>query len=169
MYPLRALLGEWERGLMIENETRQDAFTEFVTSTEAHLRIALTAAFGPDLGREAAAEALAYGWENWDRVRALDNPAGYLYRVGYNKARRMRSQPVSLPAIVQTRLPWVEPGLPAALVQLSEKQRTVVALLHGMQWSMSEVAQLLNISKASVQKHSERGLARLRSSLGVEQ
>ncbi len=153
---------------MIENETRADTFTAFVTSNEAQLRVALTAQYGPELGREAAAEALAYGWENWDRVRVLDNPIGYLYRVGYNKARRMRKRPVSLPAVVQGRQPWIEPGLPSALMQLSEKQRTVVALLHGMQWSMSEVAELLGISKSSVQKHGERGLARLRKSLGVE-
>lgn len=153
---------------MIPDKTKADSFTEFVTETEERLRIALIATHGPDRGREAAAEALAYGWENWDRVRTLENPAGYLYRVGHNKARRMGRPMVSLPAVDSSREPWIEPGLPSALEQLPDQQRTVVALLHGLQWSMSEVADLLGVSKATVQKHADRGLAKLRRKLGVK-
>jgi len=65
-------------------------------------------------------------------------------------------------------LGWVEPGLPAALAKLPEQQRVVVALLHGYQWSMSEVADLLNVSKSTVQSYAQRGLRRLRKKLGVE-
>ena len=90
-----------------------------MTTTEARLRIALSAAHGLETGREAAAEALAYGWEHWDRIQTMENPAGYLYRVGQNQARRMRpKQPLSLPAVDPQREPWVEPGLPAALAKL---------------------------------------------------
>jgi RNA polymerase sigma factor (sigma-70 family) len=63
---------------------------------------------------------------------------------------------------------WVEPGLSAALARLSEKQRLVVALLYGYQWSMSEVAALLDVSKGTVQSYADRGLKRLRRKLGVE-
>lgn len=153
---------------MPSDRTKTDTFTDFVMATEERLRHALTAAHGPERGREAAAEALAYGWEHWDRVGRMDNPAGYLYRVGYSKARRMRRKPIRLPVIRVQSERWVEPGLPQALADLSDQQRTVVALLHGMQWSMSEVAEVLGISKASVQKHSERGMRRLRKRLGVD-
>ena len=154
---------------LIPEETKADSFTEFVTTTEAKLRVALSAAHGPDRGREATAEALAYGWENWDRIHTMENPAGYLYRVGQNRAKRMSArQAVSLPAVDPQREPWVEPGLPAALAKLPEQQRVVVALLHGYQWSMSEVADLLNVSKSTVQSYAERGLRRLRKKLGVE-
>jgi len=34
------------------------------------------------------AEALAYAWENWDRLSSMKNPVGYLYRVGQSRARR---------------------------------------------------------------------------------
>jgi DNA-directed RNA polymerase specialized sigma24 family protein len=78
----------------IETETESDAFTVFYSETEPQLRRALTAAVGADAGRDATAEALAYGWEHWDRVGAMDNPAGYLYRVGRSKARnRPRRNP----------------------------------------------------------------------------
>ncbi len=55
---------------MLPDETKTDAFTEFVSHIEAKLRYALAAALGTEYGRDAAAEALAYSWEHWDRVQA---------------------------------------------------------------------------------------------------
>jgi len=152
---------------VLPDETRADTFSSFVVDREEHLRIALTARFGPDLGREAAADALAYGWEHWDRISAMENPAGYLYRVGMNAARRSRRRPAVVMPEVSIETPWVEPGLPKALQSLSPQQRTVVALVYGLDWTMAEVAELLDISKASVQKHADRGMSRLRRTLGV--
>jgi DNA-directed RNA polymerase specialized sigma24 family protein len=43
-----------------------------------------------------------------------------------------------------------------------------VFLVHGHQWSLSEVATLLEISKGTVQTHMERGMERLRRELKVE-
>jgi DNA-directed RNA polymerase specialized sigma24 family protein len=77
-------------------------------------------------------------------------------------------EPGGLPSVNIERQPWVEPGLPDAFTALSEMQRIVVALLHGYQWSMSEVAEHLGITKATVQTHDQRGLDRLRHKLGVE-
>lgn len=65
-----------------------EAFTEFAKDVEPRLRLALVAAFGVEVGLEATAEALAYGWENWDSLSSRPNPAGYLFGVGRNKARR---------------------------------------------------------------------------------
>lgn len=72
------------------------AFTVFVTETEPRLRHALVARFGPDSGRDATAEALAYGWEHWAKVRAMANPAGYLFRVGQTHARRLETPTAAL-------------------------------------------------------------------------
>ncbi len=98
----------------------------------------------------------------------MENPSGYLYRVGYDKARRMRPRSVRLPVVEPHRSTWVEPGLPDAFAALSERQRIVVALLHGYQWSMAEVAEHLGVSKGTVQTHDRRGLDRLRRKLGVK-
>lgn len=152
---------------MVPDRSDGVGFTEFVKASESRLRQALTAAFGPDVGIEAAAEALAYGWEHWDKVAASDNPAGYLYRVGYNQAIRMKRRHVKFPMVDSEREPWLEPGLPDAIAALPEQQRIVVGLLHGYQWTMSEVAAHLGVSKGTVQSHAERGLAKLRSRLGV--
>ena len=153
---------------MVESRTRVDSFTSFVRAGEPRIRQALSVAFGSDVGREATAEALAYGWEHWDRVSAMDNPTGYLYVVGRDRARRAkaRRRPSFIP-IQSGGLPWVEPGLPKALGRLSERQRTVVMLLYCFQWSMSEVADLLDVSKSSVQSYAERGMTNLRRTLGV--
>lgn len=154
---------------MLQDDTKVEAFTRFVESVEPRLRGALTAALGADVGREAAAEALAYGWEHWDRVEGMENPAGYLYRVGRNRGGRMRRKPrVVFPAAQIAGEPWVEPGLPDAVASLPERQRVVVYLLHSDEWTMSEVAELLMISKASVQRHAERAMEKLRRALGVE-
>ena len=44
----------------------------------------------------------------------------------------------------------------------------VVLLLFGYEWSMSEVAELLGVTKATVQSYSDRALVTLRRKLGVK-
>jgi DNA-directed RNA polymerase specialized sigma24 family protein len=153
-------------------ERAEQGFTAFVEQHERSLREALTAAFGVDVGRDATADALAHAWTRWDRVSAMDNPVGYLYVVGRNRARRIltlrRSTPVRYPVPTGDGAPPFEPALAGALAALSERERAVVLLLHGFQWTMSEVAETLDLSKSTVQSYAERALAKLRSGIGVE-
>jgi RNA polymerase sigma factor (sigma-70 family) len=154
---------------VIHDQTTADSFTSFVTESEQRLRHALVAAFGPENGREAAAETLAYGWEHWDRIQEMANPAGYPYQVGRDRARRMSKRTRVLPApTIVGEEPWVEPGLPDALARLPEKQRLVVALVYGYGWSMSEVAELLEVSKGTVQSYADRGLKQLRRRMRID-
>ena len=147
--------------------TDRAAFTRFVEATSPRLTQALVARFGGDVGREMAAEALAYGWEHWDRVGKMANPAGYLYRVGCNRGRRLR-RPLLLPDPPPARSePLVEPGLPAALASLTDRQRVSVMLVHGAGWTLTETAVFLGVSPGAVYRHVERGLRRLRRSLEV--
>jgi DNA-directed RNA polymerase specialized sigma24 family protein len=147
-----------------------DAFTEFARVAEPRLRLALGAAFGFDLAQEATADAMAFAWEHWDRVMRSDNPVGYVFGVGRNRARRSlsRRRAPFLPPVSSSEIPWVEPGLPAALGRLSARQREVIMLLHCFEWTLSEVSDLLGLSRGTVQIHERRGLARLRRDLGVE-
>ena len=145
----------------------EESFVSFVRSIEPGLRVALVAGHGADRGREAANDALVYAWRHWDRVRTLDNPAGYLYRVGQRAARRRRVIPSVGFDRSSGRDPWVEPGLPAALMGLSTRQRQAVMLVEGYEFTFREVAALVGISLSSVQTHYERGMARLRTALGV--
>ena len=100
-------------------QLRTDAFTEFVKEVESRLQHALIARYGLQVGRESAAEALAYAWEHWDRVQQMTNPAGYLFRVGTSRSRRLRRSTRVLPEVSVDGARWVEPGLPSALRRLS--------------------------------------------------
>jgi DNA-directed RNA polymerase specialized sigma24 family protein len=153
------------------NQVKDLGFTAFFMVAEPRLRVALVSSFGLDLGQEAAAEALAFAWERWERVSAISNPVGYLYRIGRNKAIHATAsrKPVLFPDAPASDPPWVEPALAAALARLSERQRTVVMLLYCFEWSLAEVAEVLGMAKGSVQLHARRGMSKLRADLGVEQ
>jgi RNA polymerase sigma-70 factor (ECF subfamily) len=140
-------------------------FADFFAEAEPRLRRALVAAYGQERGREAAADALAYAWRHWSRVRRMANPVGYLYRVGQSAGRPRKTRHlVSRPDTVDV---WVEPGLSQALGQLTERQRVATVLVHGFGWTLREVAELTGVSVTTVQNHLERGLASLRSALEV--
>ncbi len=141
------------------------AFDWFVVEIRPNLARAFAAAYGLERGRDALAEASLYAWEHADRVRAMDNPAGYLWRVGQSRSRARRRRLVFPPA-GHDGMPEVEPKLPAALASLSERQRTCVLLTHAFGWTHQEVADLLGLSRSSVQVHSDRGLRSLRAALG---
>ena len=141
---------------------------EFVGVAEPRLRRALCAAFGREVGLEATAEAMAFFWENRERVLGKQNPIGFLWGVGRNKARSTGRVAPLFPPVPGDGMPWVEPGLPAAMSRLSMRQRTAVVLVHGYGWSLFEVAGLFGVSKPTVQKHVERGLAKLRKMMGVD-
>ncbi len=153
---------------MVARDSKVDEFTEFVIEHESRLRESLIAACGGEVGRDAAAEALVYGWERWDRVCGMENPVGYLYKVGLSRGRRAlwKRRPIFDP-VETARIPDVEPRVPEALAGLSERQQTVVILIHCFQWTQSEVGDLLGLSKTTVQNHLERGMSGLRREIGV--
>jgi RNA polymerase sigma-70 factor (ECF subfamily) len=154
---------------MVDDDAAE-TFTTFVRTVGPRLKQSLIAALGGDVGREATAEALAWGWENWPRLQAMDNPAGYLYRLGRNRGISvLRRHPVFPPVVeMSSSSPWVEPGLPAALAQLAEMQRVTVLLIHGFGWTYREVADHLGVAVGTVQTHVERAMTKLRHELKVE-
>jgi RNA polymerase sigma-70 factor (ECF subfamily) len=141
-------------------------FEAFVVAVEPRLRRALIGCRGVDGAQEAVAEALAYAWEHWFDVQAMENPAGYLYRVGQSRSRR-RTEP-RLPAPESMRIPDVEPALVPALLALPDRQRNAVWLVHACGWTYAEVAEALGISASAVGTHVGRALDRLRNTLEVD-
>jgi len=145
--------------------SRVDDFEGFATDAGQRLRRAYVGSLGVDGAADAAAEALAWAWENRERLSTMDNPVGYLYRVGHSKVRRRRRDTGVLPTPVEAGVPEVEPGLVPALRALSERQRTAVWLVHGCQWRHQEVADAMGISATAVATHVRRGLDHLRTRL----
>jgi RNA polymerase sigma factor (sigma-70 family) len=143
-------------------------FPSFFTDAEPRLRRAFASLYGRDRGADATAEALAYAWENWERIRTMERPLGYLFRVGQTRTRRLRiRRRDTFPEPDPASSPWIEPGLPRALASLSDQQRVTVVLVHGFEWQLREVAELLAVRVTTVQNHLERGLAKLRHELEV--
>lgn len=139
---------------------------------EPGLRRALTAAYGPDVGRDAVVDALIWAWRHWERATSLENPGGYLYRVGQSSARRQLRRQRSwysawLPA---PSAHWdevdIDTDLAEALSELSERQRAAVLLVHGHAYTLAEAAHVMGCSTSTARNHADRALRKLRSALG---
>jgi len=94
----------------------------------------------------------------------MANPVAYLYRVGQSRTRRPTLRLQRATGVFAH--PVDRAPLDGALRELSEGQRVAVVLVHGFGWTAAEVAEVLGVKTTTVQSHVERGLARLRISLG---
>jgi RNA polymerase sigma factor (sigma-70 family) len=149
----------------VELEAESPWFDAFVEEHGPRLRRALVASNGVQIGNDACAEALAWGWEHRSKVAAMERPVAYLYRVGQSAARRQRRwrREVGLPP--EERAAGDVPDswrLDEALQRLSQRQRTVVILVHAHGWTYGEVAEALGLSLPSVRNQLHRGMKRLR-------
>lgn len=142
-----------------------DDFEAFVRDAEPRLRQALVGVRGPIDGRDATAEALAYTWENWARIQLMNNPVGYLFRVGQSRTRFRKVPLLESPSPAYQ--PSVEPELVEALGELTDQQRAAVFLVHGCGWGHAAVAEVLEVTPSTVATHLQRGTARLRELLEV--
>jgi DNA-directed RNA polymerase specialized sigma24 family protein len=137
----------------------------FVVDARRRLVRAFAGCRGDD-APEATAEALAFAWEHWEDVRVLENPLGYLFRVGQSRTRRRMTPRLPAPDVVG--VPDVEPRLIPSLLRLPETQRTAVWLVHACGWHYAEVAEALGTTTSMVGNHVQRALQRLRQDLEVK-
>lgn len=144
-------------------------FDRFVADAGERLRRVLVARHGVDVGNDIADEALAYAWEYWDRVREMENPVGYLYRVAGSASRRHRRwrRRVLLPTEFRPESEPADNGLQMALARLSEPQRVCVVMVHVYDWTYQQTAAATGLTLAAVTNHVHRGLLRLRTELGA--
>jgi len=142
-------------------------FDEFVGRVEARLRVALVATYGAYDGRAATVDALSWAWEHWAQVQAMDNPVGYLFRVGQSATRRYVVRPIPFDRYEPTvdELLGMSPELAEAIKCLPVQQRTVVMLVHAFGWSQRDVAATLEINPSTVKAHLDRALTRLTDDL----
>ena len=149
-----------------------EPFAHFVATVGERVRRALVAFYGVDLGADAAADALAVAWERWDKVSAMENAGGYLFRIGQSRARRSLRRlrpPRWLPSAVH--LSETNPSAIDAMTELSKLprvQRAAVLLVKSYGLTYREAAELIDVSEAAITNHVHRGLVRLRSRLEVQ-
>jgi DNA-directed RNA polymerase specialized sigma24 family protein len=149
---------------------RCSSVEELIERSSGSLRRALVVRFGVDVGVEAHAEVIAYMWEHADRLLAMSNPAGYLFRVGQSAARRLRRWNRSFQLDADLIEPSVgfTPELRPALQRLRPRHRVAVVLVHGYGFSYAEVASILDVPESSIRNDVHRGLTSLRAQLDRE-
>lgn len=161
-----------ESGLesVVESPSGASWFASFEADGLSRLRVALVSTHGVEVGGEAAADAVSYAWEHRDRLAAMANPVGYLYRVGQSAGRRhlrRQRQPV-LPVVSESFEDRVDPDLPVALARLSDRQRVAVVLVHVNAWTYEEAATAMGVDVSTVRTHVARALERLKEFLGED-
>ena len=139
-------------------------FEALISDARPRLWRAFLGSLGVQRAEDALGEALAWAWANPERLSAISNPAGYLYRVGVSRSKP-RKQPPELPAAAEIGLPDFEPRLIPALLALTPQQRTAVWLIHGCGWTYPDAARAMDIGESTVGTHATRGLALLRAQL----
>ena len=141
-------------------------FEVLVREIEPRLRRAFLATRGIDGAPDAVSEALAWAWEHRGELGAMENPAGYLYRVGQSRTRPRKRLELPPPATVG--LPDIEPALIPALLALPETQRSAVWLVHACGWSYADAAAALETTPSMIGNHVTRAMAKLRDDLGAD-
>ena len=121
---------------------------------------------------DLAEEAMARAYERWGRVRAMENPAGYVYRIALNlHRRRFRRNPIDpeAPRAAQGPEALVESrsDVAEALAVLTVGQRQAVVVVEWLGFDAEEAGRLLGIDAASVRGRLHRARATLRDRLGV--
>lgn len=160
------LLRAWFSTMVaVTSETSSPAELErFVHEAGVALRRALVARYGLDVGRDAAADALAWAVEHWVELAVMSNPVGYLYRVGQTSAKRQHRwhrPDVVVPQPVNDDV--VDVDLQRALMTLRAEERIAVLMVHGFGYRYRDVAEVLDTAVSNVTNHVNRGLARLRT------
>lgn len=119
---------------------------------------------------ELTQDAFLRVFERWDRVGAMDDPTGYLYRTAMNEFRTWRRRAV-LGAKRAIGLTPSDDGMAEieaqdavvrALSPLSSRQRAAVVLIDLLGYSSAEAGRLLGIRAATVRTHVARAHADLR-------
>jgi len=115
-------------------------------------------------------------WERWDRVSAMEDPVGYLYRTAMNVFRsRRRRVGVALRRVAKPGPP--DDGLAAveerevvvrALAPLTPGQRAAVVLVDVLGFTSEEAGKALRVRPSTVRVLAARGRAALRKEMGDE-
>ena len=113
-------------------------------------------------------------WERWDRVSAMEEPTGYLYRTAMNvfrnRSRRARLTLRRAVALAPNPAPFSEideqQDLVAALGRIAPRQRAALVLIDVLGYSSEEAGHALGIRAGSVRGLASRAREALRQDAG---
>jgi RNA polymerase sigma-70 factor (sigma-E family) len=156
---------------------QDDDFAEFAGAAAERLR---TTAFmlcrDWHLAQDLTQTALTKLYLGWRRARQADNPMAYAQRVllhSYLDHRRRRSSTEAATAVVHDtgyrQSPDLRLTMLDALGRLPARDRAIVILRYFEDYSVEQVADVLDLPVSVVKSQTRRSLARLRESLAADQ
>lgn len=157
--------------------TSDDDFERFCVEVHSRLVAALAHHCGDaHLAEELAHEALIRAGDRWEKVRRLESPAGWTFRVGANLAassfrRRGAERRANERTLAGRRTAHRDPdagesvAIREALAALPERQRRVVILRYYLDLSAEQTGDLLGLRAGAVRMQTHRALAALHARL----
>jgi RNA polymerase sigma-70 factor, ECF subfamily len=122
---------------------------------------------------EVAQDAFLAIWERWDRVGAMDNPTGYLYRTAMNVFRRRRRR-AALALRRAVGLVHAEDAFAAAdarqvvaraLAGLTRRQRAALVLTELLGFTSEEAGRALRVKPVTVRVLASQGRAAMKQNM----
>ncbi len=130
-----------------------------------------------EVAREATDEAFVRAYERWAKVRVMESPGGWLYRVALNELRRrFRRQRLERELlrrqhdqdVMKAPPPIADPKIWDAVRELPRRQRSAVALRYVLDLTEREVAETMGISRGAASASLTSARKNLQDALGEE-
>lgn len=150
----------------------EEAFETFFDAERVRLLGALIVMTGNRAeAEELLQDAFLKVWERWERVAAMENPAGYLYRTALNLyRRRLRRASVAmrrafniLPNIDELAGVEIRDEAVRLLGRLTPRERAAIVITAYLGYSSEEAARLMGINANTVRVLTGRARATLRA------
>lgn len=143
------------------------------------IALAYTVSGSRTAAEDLAQEALVIAYESWDEIRSKDNPGTWVRRILLNRAsstyrrhlaelRALAKRPFSNEPVVMPEVTGELDQLLKEIRRLPRRQVEVIALASVEGLSIVEIAELLEISKESVNTHMRRARQTLARRLRLE-
>ena len=139
-------------------EADDRGFTAWYVAEAPRVLLTLRAALRDDLlAEDTVAEAFARAYARWPKVSAMESPTGWVYVVALNHARslsrRHRRETAEAERIASPEaIPGPEPenSVWLAVLGLSSRARTAIALRYIADLPEQEIANLMGVSRGTV-------------------
>lgn len=128
-----------------------------------------------EIAREATDEAFVRAFERWSKVRRMESPGGWLYRVALNELRRRYRRRALERELLRRRQPdqtmlepppVADPRVWEAVRVLPRRQRSAIALRYVLDLTEREVATTMGISRGAASATLASARRSLQSALG---
>lgn len=153
------------------------AFEAFFEAERTRLLRALVVLTGnPEEAEEIVQDSFIAVWERWDRVAAMDEPTGYLYRTAMNRHRSAlrRATRAARRAVGQAHGGDLfaeadeRDAVARALATLTLRQRQAVVLTELLGYGSAEAGTAMGVRDVTVRRLAQDGRARLREALEAD-